>query len=138
MAEIIPQSHRRLGSLWKRISTHSVPKKLNSNKSSASSTKSRTKITEDGVKKSEIQNDGKTTSWSDGKLTDHVAPELQAKKLNPLDLVKHSKSDHSRRNAICEVLEKQCVDHELDTSFNLQQKRDCLRLEYVLREVCLI
>ena len=46
--------------------------------------------------------------------------------------------ESSRRNAICEVIEKQCIDHACNQQVNLSQKRDCLRVEYVLREVCLL
>ena len=44
----------------------------------------------------------------------------------------------SRRNAICEAIEKQCIDHVCDHEVNLSQRRDHLRVEYVLREVCLL
>jgi hypothetical protein len=46
--------------------------------------------------------------------------------------------ESSRRNAICEVIEKQCVDHVRNHEVNLFQRRDYLRVEYVLREVCLL
>ncbi|CAB4020549.1 Hypothetical predicted protein [Paramuricea clavata] len=46
--------------------------------------------------------------------------------------------ESSRRNAICEVIEKQYIDHACNQQVNLSQKRDCLRVEYVLREVCLL
>ena len=46
--------------------------------------------------------------------------------------------ESSRRNAICEAIEKQCIDHVCDHEVNLSQRRDYLRVEYVLREVCLL
>ena len=47
--------------------------------------------------------------------------------------------ENSRRNAICEVMEKQYIDHTCsDHEVNLHQRRDCLRVEHVLREVCLL
>ena len=46
--------------------------------------------------------------------------------------------ENNRRNAICEAIEKQCIDHVHDKEVNLYQRRDCLRVEYVLREVCLL
>ena len=46
--------------------------------------------------------------------------------------------ESNRRNAICEVIEKQCIDHVCHHEVNLHQRRDCLRVEYVLREVCLL
>lgn len=47
--------------------------------------------------------------------------------------------ENSRRNAICEAIEKQYIDHMCtDHEVNLHQRRDCLRVEHVLREVCLL
>ena len=47
--------------------------------------------------------------------------------------------ENSRRNAICEVMEEQYIDHICtDHEVNLHQRRDCLRVEHVLREVCLL
>lgn len=49
-----------------------------------------------------------------------------------------TQSPESRRNAICEMIEKQSIEEVRNHEVSLTQRRDCLRVEYVLREVCLL
>ena len=74
------------------------------------------------------------------KLTKKAAVEsVEVSKQNPNSgLELNSWPYCNRRNAICEAIEKQCVDYELEKAVSLHQKRDNLRLEYVLKELCLL
>lgn len=65
-------------------------------------------------------------------------PEVQKNSKQDKVLVFPQSNEGNRRNAICDVLEKQCVERVYTKETNLSERRDCLRIEHALREFFLL
>ena len=142
------QSHKRAASLWKRVIKDNARfKVVNKALTHEAKKKSSTKR----IKNFDAQNDHLVKQNSEEHSYLNVCCRESIERPQKLVSVKdvHSDDDvenistqspeNSRRNAICEVIEKQCIDHVCcDQEINLHQRRDCLRVEYALREVCLL
>lgn len=142
MAEFLPLCHKCFESKVNPKITLCSAKDSTLSKSLASSGESHTKDCVGGLSNLETQELYKAGSFQrESKLTNQVSVEsVEARKHeNPNgNLAFNSRLYCNRRNAICEAIEKQCIDYKFENAESLHQKRDNLRLEYVFKQLCLL
>lgn len=140
------QSHKRAESLWKRIIKDNVRfqfvnKALTHEAKKKNSTKGVFAAQDDHLAKPNSEEHSCLNVCCRESIECPQKP-VSVKRVHSDDDIKNISTqspENSRRNAICEVIEKECIDHVCsDHEVNLHQRRDCLRVEYALREVCLL